>query len=203
MQNRTVARELALLILGQVQEHRSFSQFSIDQLLYNSLNSLAQHVREALDSAAIDLQEAQQSLLDSELNNDEIQLSNVRQHLRNSLERAEQALNHLSASLELPSLIMLSDQDVIRQDALDRVRRVIKDRENIDHQLNAVMENWRFARLPRIDRDILRLASVDLHQLGTPAGVACNEAVEMANRYSDEQGRRMINGILRRLTTPA
>ena len=28
--------------------------------------------------------------------------------------------------------------------------------------------------------------------------MACNEAVELANRYSDEQGRRMINGVLRR-----
>jgi N utilization substance protein B len=25
--------------------------------------------------------------------------------------------------------------------------------------------------------------------------------VELANRYSDEQGRRMINGVLRRFTT--
>ncbi|MEC9030053.1 MAG: transcription antitermination factor NusB, partial [Cyanobacteriota bacterium] len=27
----------------------------------------------------------------------------------------------------------------------------------------------------------------------------CNEAVELAHRYSDDQGRRMINGVLRRL----
>jgi N utilization substance protein B len=54
--------------------------------------------------------------------------------------------------------------------------------------------------VPRIDRDILRLAAVDLSDFGTPAAVACNEAVELANRYSDEQGRRMINGVLRRFT---
>jgi N utilization substance protein B len=41
---------------------------------------------------------------------------------------------------------------------------------------------------------------VDLGQFGTPPAVACNEAVELANRYSDEQGRRMINGVLRRFT---
>jgi N utilization substance protein B len=34
--------------------------------------------------------------------------------------------------------------------------------------------------------------------MGTPAPVAFNEAVELANRYSDEKGRRMINGVLRR-----
>jgi transcription antitermination protein NusB len=39
---------------------------------------------------------------------------------------------------------------------------VLRDRENIDHRLDAVMEGWRLGRLPRIDRDILRLAVVDL-----------------------------------------
>jgi N utilization substance protein B len=42
---------------------------------------------------------------------------------------------------------------------------------------------------------------VDIEQFNTPAAVACNEAVELANRYSDEQGRRMINGVLRRFTS--
>jgi N utilization substance protein B len=57
--------------------------------------------------------------------------------------------------------------------------------------------------VPRIDRDILRLAAVDLSDFKTPSAVACNEAVELANRYSDEQGRRMINGVLRRFTAAA
>jgi len=69
--------------------------------------------------------------------------------------------------------------------------------------LDGVMEGWRLTRLPRIDRDILRLAVVDLTSLKTPSAVACNEAVELANRYSDEQGRRMINGVLRRLQDAA
>jgi N utilization substance protein B len=65
------------------------------------------------------------------------------------------------------------------------------------------MEGWRLNRLPRIDRDILRLAVVDLTDLSTPAPVAISEAVELANRYSDEQGRRMINGVLRRFQNAA
>ena len=59
------------------------------------------------------------------------------------------------------------------------------------------------SRLPRIARDILRLAVVDLTDLSTPAPVAISEAVELANRYSDEQGRRMINGVLRRFQNAA
>ncbi|MEO1068445.1 MAG: transcription antitermination protein NusB, partial [Cyanobacteria bacterium J06638_6] len=54
-------------------------------------------------------------------------------------------------------------------------------------------------RLPRIDRDILRLAVVEMNYLGTPDRVAINEAVELAKRYSDDDGFRFINGVLRRV----
>jgi N utilization substance protein B len=96
---------------------------------------------------------------------------------------------------------MLADQEEIRRGAIDRARAVLAGRDDLDQRLDAVMEGWRLTRLPRIDRDILRLAAVDIEQFRTPSAVACNEAVELANRYSDEQGRRMINGVLRRFTS--
>ena len=130
----------------------------------------------------------------------EQQLPRVRQHLNAGLVAAEQALNRLSASLELPRLLMLADQEEVRLGAIARVEAVLRDRQAIDERLDRVMEGWRLTRLPRIDRDILRLAAVDLESFRTPPAVACNEAVELANRYSDEQGRRMINGVLRRFT---
>ena len=76
---------------------------------------------------------------------------------------------------------------------------VIEQLQTIDYSIDQVMEGWRLKRLPRIDRDILRLAFVDINTLQTPIAVACNDAVELAHRYSDEKGRRMINGVLRRL----
>ena len=124
-------------------------------------------------------------------------------HLRASISAAEQVLNGLSACLDLPRLLLLADQEQIRQDALSRVRLVMERRPAIDTRLDQVMEGWRLNRLPRIDRDILRLAVVDLTDLSTPEPVAINEAVELANRYSDEQGRRMINGVLRRFQNAA
>ena len=87
----------------------------------------------------------------------------------------------------------------IRELALKRVNLVIEKQDEIDNNLDSVMEGWRLKRLPRIDRDILRLALVDLIDFNTPIAVTCNEAVNLANRYSDEQGRRMINGVLRKL----
>ena len=204
MQSRTLSRELALLMLGQISDRggaKPVLSTAMDGLLQQVLATLSQHVRDALDRSAEDLQIAQQQLLDSELQEQgEQQLPRVRQHLNAGLAAAEQAINRLSASLELPRLLLLADQDQVRRGALARVEAVLRDRELIDGRLDGVMEGWRLTRLPRIDRDILRLAAVDLDSFQTPPAVACNEAVELANRYSDEQGRRMINGVLRRFT---
>jgi len=204
MQSRTVSRELALLMLGQVSDRQPAADTPLDSLLLQALASLSQHVREALDQSAQDLQNAQQQLLDSELQEQGAeQLPRVRQHLQAGLAVAEQALNRLSSSLELPRVLLLANQEDVRRQAIDRTRAVLSKRQSIDQGLDAVMEGWRLTRLPRIDRDILRLAAVELTDFDTPAAVACNEAVELANRYSDEQGRRMINGVLRRYIAAA
>jgi N utilization substance protein B len=204
MRSRTLARELALLMLGQVSDRAAgpaLAGGSFDQLLQQVATSLSQHVRDALDRSAEDLREAHQQLLESELQEQgEKQLPRVRRHLQEGLAHAEQALNRLSAGLELPRLLLLADHEAVRLDAIARTSAVLRDREALDARIDAVMEGWRLSRLPRVDRDILRLAVVDLEDFATPPAVACNEAVELANRYSDPQGRRMINGVLRRFT---
>jgi N utilization substance protein B len=211
MQSRSLARELALLVLGQLPDREvkaiqesAKADFSVESLLQKALDTLLQHWRETLDGCAADLEKAQQHLLDSELKDgDRSDNAVVRDQLKASLASAEQVLNGLSGSLELPRLLALADQDRVREDARQRIALVLEQRTSIDARLDGVMEGWRLTRLPRIDRDILRLAVVDLTALKTPAAVACNEAVELANRYSDDQGRRMINGVLRRLQAAA
>ena len=202
MQSRSLSREMALLVLGQVpdqQKKKTSENLPMESLLQKALDSLMQHWRETLDAGASELEQAQQGLLDSELQEGQaVSVESVRAHLRIALGSAEQVLNNLSACMELPRLLLLGDQENIRKAAMQRVALVLEHRYSIDSGLDAVMEGWRLSRLPRIDRDILRLAVVDLQNLSTPAPVAFNEAVELANRYSDEQGRRMINGVLRR-----
>ncbi len=204
MQSRSLARELALLVLGQIPEGdvAGLKEIPLESLLQKALDGLTQLWREDLDSCAEELERAQQQLLDSDIQDPDSHskpLPQAREHLQSCLTGAERVLNGLSASLELPRLLALADQQQIRLGALQRIELVLAQRSSIDSRLDRVMEGWRLSRLPRIDRDILRLAVVDLTALNTPAAVACNEAVELAHRYSDDQGRRMINGVLRRL----
>jgi len=198
MQLKTISRELALLLLGQIKK-KDINQINMESLLSKAIESLTQHWRDQLDFCASKLEKVSQELLDSELKEDAGLLKKSRKHLKSCLIDSETILNSLSESIELPRLLALVDQKEIRDLAMRRVYLVIEKKDEIDNKLDKVMEGWRLKRLPRIDRDILRLALVDLIDFNTPTAVTCNEAVNLANRYSDEQGRRMINGVLRKL----
>ena len=198
MQLKSISRELALLLLGQIKT-KDIDNINFESLLSKAIESLTQHWREQLDFCASKLEKANQELFDSELKEDTGLLLKSRNHLKNCLTESEIILNSLSDSIELPRLIALVDQKEIRELALKRVNLVLEKQDQIDNNLDSVMEGWRLKRLPRIDRDILRLAFVDLIDFNTPTSVTCNEAVILANRYSDEQGRKMINGVLRKL----
>ena len=197
MQLKSISRELALLLLGQIKKN-DINKINIESLLSKAIESLTQHWREQLDFCALKLEKANQELLDSELQEDAGLLKKSRNHMKNCLIDSEYILNSLSESIELPRIIALVDQKEIRELALKRVHLVLDKQDEIDNNLDNVMEGWRFNRLPRIDRDILRLAFVDLIDFNTPTAVTCDEAVNLANRYSDEKGRRMINGVLRK-----
>ena len=202
MQLKSVSRELALLLLGQIKK-KDINKLNIESLLSKAIESLTQHWREQLDSCASQLEKANQELLDSEFQIDAGLLIKAQNYLKTCLVDSENILNCLSESIELPRLLALVDQKEIRELALRRVDLVIQKQDEIDHKLDSVMEGWRLKRLPRIDRDILRLAWVDLIDFNTPMAVTCNEAVNLGNRYSDDQGRRMINGVLRKLQNSA
>ena len=145
MSFRSLARELALLVLGQVSDQKSAIQAdpAMETVLDQALSSLMQHWRESLDAIAVDLDQAQQGLLDSELQQrDSETAAKVRDHLNASIASAEQVLNGLSACMELPRLLLMGDQEQIRRGAMERVGLVLNRREAIDAELDGVMEGW-------------------------------------------------------------
>ena len=196
--SRSLARELALLILGQISDKITAQAPTLEDLLLAALAALHGHMRDALERSAQDLHTAQQHALESELGSHA--LANARDKLRMGLEKAEQVINRLSAVLDLPRLLLAAEQEQVRSRCLALATAVRDHRATLDQQLDDVMEGWRLARLPQVDRNILRLAAAELMVLDTPVAVVCNEAVALANTYSDTEGRRRINGILRRLT---
>ena len=202
--NRSLARELSLISLGLIKDkgNLKLNKFQIEEIFESAMDFLINHCRDELDICESDLENASQKILDSELQEGvDSSFSNVRDELKKSLKKVETVMNTLSVILDFPKLVVSSGQLEIREDVNQRISKVINNLRTIDSDIDKVMEGWRLNRLPRIDRDILRLAYVDINLLNTPLAVACDEAVNLANKYSDMQGRKFINGVLRRLQT--
>lgn len=85
------------------------------------------------------------------------------------------------------------DQEYI----LNKYRAIDDKKEEIDKLLNEVTEGWKTTRMNRVDLTILRLATYEIRwDEDVPTGVAINEAVELAKKYSSDDGPSFINGVL-------
>ncbi len=69
----------------------------------------------------------------------------------------------------------------------------------IDELIGRYAEDWTVARMPPIDRTLLRLGVLELLYLDIPAAVTINEAVDLAKQYSTADSGRFVNGILGRI----
>ena len=202
--NKSLSRELSLISLGLINDKGDFkiNKFQIEEIFESALDSLINHCRDELDNCESDLENASQKILNSELQEGIVSsFANVREELKQSLKKIEAVMNTLSVTLDFPKILVSSDQVDIRNDVNQRISKIINNLATIDSEIDQVIDGWRLSRLPRIDRDILRIAYVDINFLNTPVAVACDEAVNLANKYSDTQGRKFINGVLRRLQT--
>ena len=81
---------------------------------------------------------------------------------------------------------------------------VVSHREDIDKKLAEAAENWRVARMPAVDRNILRMGAFEiLHRADTPPAVALDECIELARRFGTAESSAFVNGVLDRLRRDA
>ena len=205
MDNRSLSRELSLISLGLVNEEITKQDFeltniSLDNVLESAIDFMVNFCREELNQCESLLNATSNNFFEMELCEiDSSSSKKTREELQESISNIERVMNILSEAIDIPKFIAIANQENLRNDIKNRVVQVIQNSSQISKEIDEVMDGWRFKRLPRIDRDILRLAYVDIKFLDIPISVACNEAVNLANKYSDTQGRKMINGILRRM----
>ena len=88
-----------------------------------------------------------------------------------------------------------------RDYALLLVQGVLDNKEAIDARLGEYAIDWTVERMSATDRNILRVAVYEMLFAEQPvaAGVAINEAVEVAKAYGTEEAPRFVNGVLGKL----
>ncbi len=72
--------------------------------------------------------------------------------------------------------------------------------QEIDLLINGHTKGWKTTRMNKVDLSILRVAVYEMKwDEDVPVGVAIDEAVELAKKYSGEDGPSFVNGVLARL----
>jgi N utilization substance protein B len=199
MQARRIARELALLSISQLPATpEKVNQQKIQDIVLAAVRTLASEARDILETASGELQRGNSQLLNSETRAGSV--DRARTMVSDAIEQAQTAINRLGGAIELPEFIQLANQTEVRAYTLEIITRLQVERETVDQFLNGILVDWSVERLATLDRDILRIAVTEMMFLGIPDRVAINEAVELAKRYSGDEGHRFINGVLRRVT---
>lgn len=88
------------------------------------------------------------------------------------------------------------DQEYIRT----KYEKIVPLVAEIDALINEKSTDWKTKRMNKVDLAILRLAVYEMKwDEDIPTGVAINEAVELAKRFSGPEGPAFVNGVLGRL----
>lgn len=124
--------------------------------------------------------------------------SELREHVFKTLfqiefNEREDMPEHLQLYFESLENAKESDMEYIQ----GKYEAVIEKLPEIDGLLNEKTTGWKTARMNKVDLTILRLAVYEiLFDEDVPTKVAINEAVELAKRFSSDEGPSFINGVL-------
>jgi transcription antitermination protein NusB len=199
MQPRRIARELALLSASQMPNNpEKLSQQELQSFIFAAVRTLVGEVRDTLETASLELKRSSDRLLDSKVRS--VDTQSTQAMLSEAIDLAQVAINRLGTAVDLPELAQVASQTDVRDYALRIVQTLNDRRSEIDEILAASLVEWQLHRVAQIDRTILKIAVAEIHYLEVPERVAINEAVELAKRYSTEDGHRFVNGVLRRVS---
>lgn len=76
------------------------------------------------------------------------------------------------------------------------IEHVSARREEIDRLLTAHAIGWPPERMSPVDRNVLRIAVLELLEGDVPPAAVIDEAVEIAKELSGDQAGRFVNGVL-------
>ena len=124
--------------------------------------------------------------------------SEVREHIFKMLFQIE-----FNDAEEMPEHMRLYFEELT--DARDKDLKYIREKcdaviallPQLDQMLNERTIGWKTNRMNKVDLTILRLALYELlWDDDIPSGVAINEAVELARKFSGDDGPSFVNGVL-------
>jgi N utilization substance protein B len=202
MQPRHISRQLALFSINQLpSQSQKLESKTLDDIVTAVVRSLHDETKGLLQTASAELQRSQERISSSETRTGDIRqdIQSVEVMVREAIELTKNAINNVGSALEFPVTLVLAQRTEVRNYAIDILKTVNGKRAEIDEMISSALVNWQIDRLAQVDKDILRIAAAEMMFMNVASKVAIDEAVELAKRYSSEDGYRFINGVLRRI----
>jgi len=121
---------------------------------------------------------------------------------------ALQALYEVDSVTRHPDTVverLLSEADLSDENksfVRELVEGAVRNRDEIDQNIEKFAPAWPVEQIAMVDRNILRLAIFEiLFDNKVPVKVAVNEAVELAKTFGSENSAKFINGVLGSVST--
>lgn len=209
MQARRAARELAFILFSQFDKKiTNYSRQDLEDIILKSVRILTSNAGDELKITVgalvemkdqIDTYEAEhETNLNRPLDVSNIPVplpmtSDMSGRINEMIEIAEKAL----LALEIAEFTTLDAQSEVKEYAIRIAEYFQKFHNEIDEMIKNNAKNWDFQRLVKMDKDILRIAIVELlYMKDAPMKVVVDEALELAKKYSTDDSSAFINGIL-------
>lgn len=209
MQARRAARELAFILFSQFDKKiTNYSKDDLEDIILKSVRILTSSASDELKlalGALVDMRdkiETYEAEHETNLNrplgvaNIPVPLpmtSDMTGRINEMIEIAEKAM----LALEIAEFTTLDSQNDVKEYAIKIAEFFQKNHEEIDEVIQKHARNWDFQRLVKMDKDILRIAIVELLYIkDAPMKVIVDEALELAKKYSTDDSSSFINGIL-------
>ncbi|MBS6603695.1 MAG: transcription antitermination factor NusB [Brachyspira sp.] len=209
MQARRAARELAFILFSQFDKKiTNYSKDDLEDIILKSVRILTSNASDELKIALgalvdmrdkIDTYEAEH---ETNLNrpigvaNIPVPLpmtSDMTGRINEMIDIAEKAM----LALEIAEFTTLDAQNEVKGYAIEIAEAFQKNHKEVDDIIQKHARNWDLQRLVKMDKDILRIAIVELLYIkDAPMKVVVDEALELAKKYSTDDSSSFINGIL-------
>ena len=209
MQARRAARELAFILFSQFDKKIThYSKEDLQDIILKSVriltSSASDELRTALGSLVAMRDQIETYEADSEINlNRPIGVANIpvplpmtsdmTGRINEMIDIAEKA----ALAIEIAEFTTLDAQSDVKNYAIDIAEYFQRNHKEIDDIIQKYAKNWDLGRLVKMDKDILRIAIVELlYMKDAPMKVVVDEALELAKKYSTDDSASFINGIL-------
>lgn len=93
-------------------------------------------------------------------------------------------------------LARLYAQEEFRSRAESLTQAWLDQGPQVDTLIDEISERWRLARMDVTDRNVIRLATLELKEGQRPKPEIVADAVRLASRYGAERSARFVNGLV-------